>query len=91
MLSLNVSTVRAEVTAAQKIAARASRLDSAARESLENYLQTLDEKWVVDTAHYIMREPMEFNNWQVISEGLISALNNDYCQINRLLASQNID
>ena len=91
MLSLNVSTVRAEVTPAQKIAARASRLDSTAKEALENYLQSLDSEWAVDTAHYIMREPMEFHPWQEISEGLITALNNDYCQINRLLASQNID
>ena len=85
MLSLNVSTVRAEVTPAQKIAARASRLNKETREALENYLQSLDNKRAIDTAHYIMGEPMEFNNCQVISEGLISALNNNYCQINRLL------
>ena len=90
MLSLN-TTVRAELTPAQKIAARASRLNNETKEALENYLQSLDNEWAVDTAHYIMREPMEFHPWQVISEGLISALNNDYCQINRLLASQNID
>lgn len=86
MLSLsNTTTVRAELTPAQRIAARASRLNKTAQEALEQYLQSLDNEWAIDTAHYIMREPMEFNNWQVISEGLITALNNDYCQINRLL------
>ena len=91
MLNISTTTIRAELTPAQRIAARASRLNNTTRLALENYLQSLDNEWAVDTAHYIMREPMEFNNWQVISEGLITALNNDYCQINRLLASQNID
>ena len=86
MLSLNTTTVRAELTPAQKIAARASRLNNVTKEALENYLQSLDNEWAVDTAHYIMREPMEFHPWQEISEGLITALNNDYCQINQLLA-----
>ena len=87
MFSLNVSnTIRAELSAGQRIAARASRLNKQSREALENYLQTLDEKWLADTANYIERKPMEFNHWQDISEGLFVALNEDACQMNRLLA-----
>ena len=91
MLSLNTTTVRAELTPAQRIAARASRLNNTTRLALENYLQSLDEEWLADTANYIERKPMEFHPWQQISEGLFVALNEDACQMNRLLASQNID
>ena len=91
MLSLNVSTVRAELSPAQRISARASRLNSASREALEKYIQTLDEEWLADTANYIERKPMEFHPWQQISDALFIALQEDACQMNRLLASQNID
>ena len=91
---LNISTtttIRAELTPAQKIAARASRLNSASREALEKYLQSLDEEWLTDTINYIERKPMVKHHWQDVSDALFVALNEDACQLNRLLASQNID
>ena len=87
MLSLTTTTtIRAEISPAQRIAARAARLNSAAREALENYLQSLDAERLVDTINYIERKPMEFNHWQDISDSLFVALKEDACQMNRLLA-----
>lgn len=87
MLSLNVSTsVRAELSAQQRIAARASRLNKETREALENYLQSLNEEWLIDTINYIERKPMVKQHWQDVSDALFVALNEDACQMNRLLA-----